>query len=123
MKKVVNKKIKNTTLDDLARIMQEGFAEMVTRAEFNARFEQVDARFEQVDARFNQVDAQFEQNNKQHEEMKSELWYVRNHIDLIEKEINSIKVDLKNVARTHEVEGLELRVAILEKLVKGMMKK
>ncbi|UQS21719.1 hypothetical protein L1857_02205 [Amycolatopsis thermalba] len=54
-------------LDRLERKVDEGFARV------DARFEQVDLRFEQVDARFEQVDRRFEQVDRRFEQVVDQM--------------------------------------------------
>ena len=73
---------KNTTIDELAVMVQKGFNDV------DLRFDKIDERFEQVDKRFNKIDQRFD---------KLEKLILADHkkrIEKLEDEIKEIKGSL-----------------------------
>ena len=86
-------KPKNTTIDDLAAMVQAGFAESKTH---------VDKRFAQVDQRFAQVDDQFTQ---------------------VHHELRAIRKELVGVVYRPEFEALQDKVRDMDRLLNMLKKK
>lgn len=95
------KRKKSITLDDLARMVQVGFAVAASKTK----------------ERFDEVDEQFDAVNKQFDEMKEESRLVNGRLDSIETELIDIKKKLDNIIYRHEFEILKDRIRELEKKV------
>ncbi len=80
------------TLDKLAGMVARGFANTITREEFNQRFNEVDQRFDKVDQRFDDL------------ERKIDIVDLR--VDQVHKILNQGEKDFL---------GLQRRVQVLEK--------
>ncbi|MEK7575761.1 MAG: hypothetical protein AAB491_01585 [Patescibacteria group bacterium] len=96
---------KETTINDLARMIAEGFKETAKKADIDKRFEQVDEQFKQVDKRFERVDGQFEGVN-------GRLDNIDNRLLVIERDIAEIR---SHFVYREEFEDLMARVKYLEK--------
>lgn len=56
MQKLLKKKKKSITIDDLARMVQIGFNETAKQKDMDKRFKLVDKNFELVDERFDSIE-------------------------------------------------------------------
>jgi archaellum component FlaC len=98
---------KPMTIDDLARMVQDGFAESKSHtdkqfAEVGKRLEQMDKRFVQIDERFDQVDRQFTE---------------------VHQELRTIRKQLEGVVYRPEFEALQDRMRDVERFLTTLKKK
>lgn len=89
----------DTTLDQLARMMAEGFARMENR------FDAIDIRFEAVDQRFEDVDQRFNILAKEVMRLSDDMYDVKNNL-------NSL-IDM-HVEQESVVSRIDQRVTLLE---------
>lgn len=89
-----NKKIKNTTIDDLAIMITKGFEEMATKSDLLELEKEMKEGFIKV---------------------HDDITYIHGNLDAIEREITDIKKKLDNIVYRHEFETLRDRIASLEK--------
>ncbi len=86
------KEAKETTVDTLARMVDEGFKEV---------HEQFRSVRKGMNERFNKVD--------------DDIRYIHSSLDVIQREISEIKEQLKRVVYREELEAVKARIARLEK--------
>jgi len=107
IKKVVKKIVKKgITLDDLARMVQVGFAEMDKRfenltEEMNGRFASIEKRIDKIEERLNKIE--------------NDIRYIYGSLNVIHREIADIKERLEYTVHREELNELKKRVLVLEK--------
>ena len=93
------------TTEDLARMVQEGFAETAKKREMEARFNQVDKRLDKVDGRLDKVDGRLDGLEVRAKGVETRLDGVNDNLERIEKlliadhrkRIERIEIELKDL--------------------------
>lgn len=118
--------VKEVTMEDLAGMIQRGFAETARKNDVDKRFDDVDKRFDEVDKRFDRIEFDISYLKSRVEEIGRAL---NDHSELLEEHSVELKwlhkkidelTDSRNVTHTvtfKEFSELELRVTSLEKKV------
>lgn len=80
-----------TTLDGLATMVARGFANMVTKDEFNNRSNDVDRRFDDVDRRFDKVDVRLDDLERKVDKVDFRVDQVHGILDQGEKDFLNLR--------------------------------
>jgi septation ring formation regulator EzrA len=88
-------KKKETTIEDLARMVNSGFEE--SRKHADKRFEQVDKRFEQVDKRLNEIDKRLDRMDRRLVAIEDEQIEIKSKLDDV-----AYKSELKELDKKFE---------------------
>lgn len=110
----------DTTLDQLARMMAEGFDRMENRFDaIDLRFAAVDERFEAIDKRFERIDRRFELIDGRFDSLEKRFDILARESMRLDDDIHDVKNNLSSltgmyVEQETAIESLDERVSLLE---------
>ncbi len=99
------KKIKETTIDELAIMIQKGFESMDNK--FSKKFEGIDKKFEGIDKKFEGIDKKFESIDKKFEGIDKKFEGIDKKFEVVHEELKKINIKLDVLERGQE--DLKLR--------------